>query len=369
MDCELDMEHDADHPSRNQEKISVKRRSGEAADHPDRFPSIQTDRYVEDNGQLYRILISHMPYGFALCQTRFKTGHRSPDFRIIEANPAFEAFSFCGNGSLIGKNLHDIFPELAAACRFAAIGSGGSNRPENFRIHQTNQRNEFEATILPLGQYRMVIFIVDATEIVSGNKTPSLDIDSEHSEGQSILDLNTDQHQTALITAKKLLSDMQEELRRYKSDLKLVNKKLLQANNAISVLAGQIDRKRDELEKKIARKVSSQVLPLVEELQQDPIPEGCQAKLDVISAYLRSLTPGVSRGGDIIISLSPTELKVAMMVKKGFSTEDTARILNLSPQTVKTHRRSIRRKLNIRNSPVNLSTYLKFNLGSVRHVN
>ena len=32
-------------------------------------------------------------------------------------------------------------------------------------------------------------------------------------------------------------------------------------------------------------------------------------------------------------------------------------------------RRSIRRKLNIRNSPVNLSTFLKFNLGSAPYAN
>ena len=156
----------------------------------------------------------------------------------------------------------------------------------------------------------------------------------------------------------------ESELLPYQSELQSMSRKLMQANSAISVLARQIDRERDDLEKKIARRVSSQILPLIEELIQDPIPEKCRAKLDVLSAYLRSLTPGVSKGQDIIVALSPMELRIAMMVRKGFSTEETARILHLSPQTVKTHRRSIRSKLNIRNSPVNLATYLKFNIGT-----
>jgi len=148
----------------------------------------------------------------------------------------------------------------------------------------------------------------------------------------------------------------------YKKDLELVNRELVQANDAISVLARRIDRKRDELEKKIARSVSSQILPLIEELQQDHIHERTRVKLDVVSAHLRSLVPRISRERDIIISLSPMELKVAMMIKKGFSTDEIARMLHLSGHTVKTHRRSIRRKLNIRNSKINQTSYLRFKL-------
>lgn len=141
-----------------------------------------------------------------------------------------------------------------------------------------------------------------------------------------------------------------------------MNRELVQANDAISVLARRIDRKRDELEKKIARSVSSQILPLIEELQQDHIHERTRVKLDVVSAHLRSLVPRISRERDIIISLSPMELKVAMMIKKGFSTDEIARMLHLSGHTVKTHRRSIRRKLNIRNSKINQTSYLRFKL-------
>ena len=128
------------------------------------------------------------------------------------------------------------------------------------------------------------------------------------------------------------------------------------------MLARVIDKKRDELEKKIARVVSSQIMPVIDELRGDRVPEKSLAKLDVLAAYLDDLTPGATKGHDVIVSLSSMELRVAVMIKKEFSSEDIARLLHLSPHTVKTHRRSIRKKLGIRNSKINLSSYLKLKL-------
>lgn len=166
-----------------------------------------------------------------------------------------------------------------------------------------------------------------------------------------------------LMEAARQLEDKQKELSEHKLHIERVNKELIQTNTALSVLARNIDRKRDELEKKIARIVSSQILPIIDELRGDRVPGKSLAKLDVLAAYLDDLTPGASKGHDVIVSLSPMELRVAVMINSGFGSEDIARLLHLSPHTVKTHRRSIRKKLGIRNSKINLSSYLKFKLG------
>ena len=166
-----------------------------------------------------------------------------------------------------------------------------------------------------------------------------------------------------LMEAARKLEDKQNELSAHKLHIERVNKELIQTNTALSVLARNIDRKRDELEKKIARIVSSQILPIIDELRGDRVPEKSLAKLDVLAAYLDDLAPGATKGHDVIVSLSSMELRVAVMIKREFGSEDIARLLHLSPHTVKTHRRSIRKKLGIRNSKINLSSYLKLKLG------
>jgi PAS domain S-box-containing protein len=170
-----------------------------------------------------------------------------------------------------------------------------------------------------------------------------------------------------LMDIAEKMEEKQRELLRHKLDLEKANKELVQTNTALSVLARNIDKKRDEVENKIAQTISAQIMPLIDELKNDKIPEKSRVKLDVLSAYLNDLTPEAVKGHDIIISLSAMELRVAMMIKNGFSSDEIARLLHISPHTVKTHRRSIRKKLNITNSNINLSSYLRLKLGKASH--
>ena len=172
-----------------------------------------------------------------------------------------------------------------------------------------------------------------------------------------------------LMNIAEKLEQNQQELLRHKMDLERANKELVQTNTALSVLARNIDRKKDELEKKIAQAISGQIIPIIDEIRRDKLPEKSLMKLDVLSAYLNDLTPQAVRGHDVIISLSAMELRIAIMIKNGFSSEEIARLLYLSCHTVKTHRRSIRKKLNIKNANINLESYLKLKLGKTSENN
>ena len=183
----------------------------------------------------------------------------------------------------------------------------------------------------------------------------------------SELESRVEERTIELMDIAEKLEEKQRELLRHKLDLEKANKELVQTNTALSVLARNIDRKRDEVEKKIAQTVSAQIVPLIEEIKKDKLPQKSLVKLDVLEAYLNDLTPDAARGHDVIISLSATELRIAMMIKNGFSSDEIARLLHISPHTVKTHRRSIRRKLNIKSANINLSSYLRLKLGRTTH--
>jgi PAS domain S-box-containing protein len=183
-------------------------------------------------------------------------------------------------------------------------------------------------------------------------------------ESHNELENRVNERTNELMEAAEKLEENQRELLRHKQDLEKVNDELVQTNVALSVLTRNIDRKRDEVEKKIAQTIGSKIIPLLEEIRYDKIPEKTHAKLDVLSAYLNDLTSEATRGRDVIISLSPSELRVAMMIKNGFTSREISRLLNISHHTVKTHRKSIRKKLNIINTEINLASYLKLKLGN-----
>jgi DNA-binding CsgD family transcriptional regulator len=57
--------------------------------------------------------------------------------------------------------------------------------------------------------------------------------------------------------------------------------------------------------------------------------------------------------------LSPAELRICDLIRRGMGSKEIATEAGISVETVDTHRRNIRRKLKITNEAVNLSTYLQ----------
>ncbi len=169
-----------------------------------------------------------------------------------------------------------------------------------------------------------------------------------------------------LESALRMMARKEEEIHRYKTQLERVNRELVQTNQALSVMARNMDNKRHQLVQQITHTVSSRILPAIEEMQHIKMPEKYRVQLDVIRTCLNELIPDAAVSSGVTAALSKTELRVAVMIRNGFSTLEISRMLNLSDLTVKTHRRNIRRKLKMSNSKINLSTYLKLKLGNPR---
>jgi PAS domain S-box-containing protein len=136
-------------------------------------------------------------------------------------------------------------------------------------------------------------------------------------------------------------------------------KELLETNNALSVLARNIDQKREKVQEKTNRTVSSKILPIIEQFQKKKTFTKHRVEIDLLKAYLNELTDDSIDEPGVIFILSNAELRVATMIKNGFSSPEIARLLSVSQDTIKTHRKNIRRKLNISNTKINLTTYLR----------
>ena len=162
-----------------------------------------------------------------------------------------------------------------------------------------------------------------------------------------------------LNTALKTIQRSEKELTQRKSNLEKLNKELMETNQALSILARNIDRDKELLEKKIYETTSVNIMPIIKELQKDTNCQKRQADLEVMTTYLNDLTSGPTDHHDIIISLTDQEMRVAVMIKNGLISQKIANMLYISLHTVKTHRKNIRKKLNIQNSTVNLASYLK----------
>ncbi len=102
------------------------------------------------------------------------------------------------------------------------------------------------------------------------------------------------------------------------------------------------------------------ILPDLDKLKNNLTKQQDQDLCEIIANNLIEITTPLlppARIG-ILNKLSPSELRVANLIKQGHNTKEIGRILNLSPQTIATHRHNIRKKIGLVNQKENLFTVL-----------
>lgn len=154
------------------------------------------------------------------------------------------------------------------------------------------------------------------------------------------------------------LEQKRQELLDSKLELENVNIMLLETNNALSVLARNLEKNRKESEKRILQKTKTLIIPIIEKLYNARRLEKYREDLDLLTGFIENLTSDLDKD-KISTSLSTAEMRIASLIKNGMSNNEIARHLNVSLYTVKTHRKNIRKKLNLQNSGINLCSYLE----------
>jgi PAS domain S-box-containing protein len=133
------------------------------------------------------------------------------------------------------------------------------------------------------------------------------------------LDHRVQERTRQLQVASDELNSKHRELLKHKSELEKLTKELLETNKAISVLAKNMDKSRQDSESSIARAINSNIMPIIEDLQGTKSLDNLQYHLDTLAANMRSLANGLAGGQDLINALTQTEVRVATLIKNGLS--------------------------------------------------
>jgi DNA-binding NarL/FixJ family response regulator len=165
-----------------------------------------------------------------------------------------------------------------------------------------------------------------------------------------------------LVIALSAKWQAEKRLRRAQSRLEEVTRHVMETNQALSTLAQNIQKGKEESDMRMALGIRSKVLPILKDIRTKIGRDDAVVELDMLESYMKELTSNLTDGANVASSLTPSEMRIACMIKNGFTNQEIADQMFISVGTVKTHRKNIRRKLDIRNSSQNLRTYLKSNM-------
>ncbi|MGD0660654.1 MAG: LuxR C-terminal-related transcriptional regulator [Syntrophorhabdales bacterium] len=156
---------------------------------------------------------------------------------------------------------------------------------------------------------------------------------------------------------EKALEESEEKRKRAEEALEARSRGLEEANTALTVLLERRDEERRALESRIVANVKELICPYLEKLRGTCLSDGQAALLDVVDSNLEDIiSPFVQKM--TTASLTPTEIQVANLIKDGKRSKEIARLLNVSMDTVDTHRNNIRKKLGIGGKKLNLHAHL-----------
>jgi DNA-binding CsgD family transcriptional regulator len=142
-------------------------------------------------------------------------------------------------------------------------------------------------------------------------------------------------------------------------DLEKTIKKEEETNHALKVLLEKKERDQKEIQESVLLNLNKLILPYVEKIKMTDLDDFQKTFLSIIETNLKDIVSPFSRKMSVKeLNLTPRELQVANLIKRGISSKIIAKIMNISPKTVDTYRKNIRKKIGLERKRINLRSYL-----------
>ncbi len=140
-------------------------------------------------------------------------------------------------------------------------------------------------------------------------------------------------------------------------EMLLEQKRALEKKNiALSEMLGQLEVEKRQIKENVVANAENLLLPIIQKLRLT----GEEGKyMQLLQKNLEELVSSFgSRLTDNSVKLTTREIEICNMVKNGLTNKEMAKLLAITPGTIKRHRNNIRRKLDIINTNTNLATFL-----------
>jgi len=162
-----------------------------------------------------------------------------------------------------------------------------------------------------------------------------------------------------------IVRNNQGHITHYKGIVENINRKLSakrqalkDSNIALKEVLNRIEAEKIDIMLQVRSNIQRIIMPLVRKIE-DRFTNDDANYISLLKDNLNEITsPFVGKLESKFARLSPREIEICKFVKDGMSTKEIASHLNLSQETIRNQRKSVRKKLGISNNKINLTTFL-----------
>ena len=161
-----------------------------------------------------------------------------------------------------------------------------------------------------------------------------------------------------------LLREARENLERLveerTAELEVKTANLEEMNVALTVLLKKREDDRRDLEENLMDNVQSLILPHLEKLKSMELSARHKIFIEILESNIHQIASPLARQlSSSYFSLTPTEIRVASLIKQDRTTKEIADTFHVSESAIIYHRHNIRKKFGLNNQKINLKTYLQ----------
>ena len=158
---------------------------------------------------------------------------------------------------------------------------------------------------------------------------------------------------------KKAHDKLERRVKERTRELEIKTNGLEEINTAMTVLLKKREGDKIELEDNVLTNVKELVEPYFKKIKKTKLDDQQEAFLSIIESNLKEIISPFTRKMSLkYLNLTPTEIRIANLIKHGSPSKKIAELLNVSPRTIDTHRKNIRRKIGIQGQRGNLRSHL-----------
>lgn len=317
----------------------------------------RTEEILRKSEERYRLLLESSPDPIVVYNL---------DGQAVYVNPAFEQTFGLRREELLGKNI-DFVPEESWPETRTAI----ENMLSGQKIHLFETKRltkdgraldvQLSSTLYSDEEGKPAGNIVTLRDI-SAQKRVERELIEYHNQLEERVAARTSELAKANTKLARQVEDRKRaeaELRKREKELKAQSLHLEEVNTALRVLLKQREDDKKELGEVVVSNIKELIDPYLDRLQKSRLTSMQKTMVDVLGSNLDNIvSPFISKLSSKYINLTPTEIRVANLVKEGRTNKDIAELLCLSKNTILFHRQNIRTKLGLKKTKKNLRSHL-----------